>query len=109
MPTSSPWHSAVQSANPTRAAYCRGVSLSTVVADAGLTEVADRIWVARHAYLDVTSTVVAGERGVVVVDALWSTRAAHVLADAVRTLGRGEPVALVNTHHHWDHVLGNGG
>jgi glyoxylase-like metal-dependent hydrolase (beta-lactamase superfamily II) len=78
-----------------------------LVPDAGLTEVADRVWVARHRYLDVNATVVAGDRGVLVVDTLWSEQAARTLLEAVRALACGEVVAVVNTHHHFDHVLGN--
>lgn len=72
----------------------------------GFTEVADRVWVARHAWFDVNLTLVGGSRGLVVVDTHASTRVgAQVAADA-RALGAGEVVAVVATHAHADHVLG---
>ena len=79
-----------------------------LVADHGLTEVADRVWVARHSWLDVTVTVVAGDRGLLVVDTLGSDRMAGRLVEDLRRLGRGDVVAVVNTHEHFDHTFGNG-
>jgi glyoxylase-like metal-dependent hydrolase (beta-lactamase superfamily II) len=70
-------------------------------------EVADRCWVARYPDFDVNVTVVAGERGLVVVDTHSSADPnAGVLAD-VRGLSGAPLVAAVNTHAHFDHVLGN--
>ncbi|HSV39653.1 MAG TPA: MBL fold metallo-hydrolase [Nocardioidaceae bacterium] len=66
-------------------------------------EIAERVWVARHEYLDVNVGVVGGSRGLLVIDTLWSEAAARDLADRLP----GEVVAVVNTHDHWDHVLGN--
>lgn len=72
------------------------------------TELADRVWVARHAWFDVNVTVVGGERGVVVVDTHASEAAGRRVAEQVRALGAGDVVAVVNTHEHGDHTLGNG-
>ncbi|MFT4009133.1 MAG: MBL fold metallo-hydrolase [Nocardioidaceae bacterium] len=69
-------------------------------------EIAERVWVARHEYLDVNAGVVAGSRGLLVVDTLWSEPAARELVDRLPR-GLGPVVAVVNTHDHWDHVLGN--
>ncbi len=70
-------------------------------------EVAARVWVARHEHPyipnGVNVVVVGGERGLVVVDTLWSVAAARALSSRLP----GEVVAVVNTHDHWDHVLGN--
>lgn len=66
-------------------------------------EIADRVWVARHEYLDVNVGIVGGSRGLLVIDTLWSEQAARDLASRLP----GEVVAVVNTHDHWDHVLGN--
>lgn len=72
-------------------------------------EVADRVWVARHAWYDVNVTVIGGAAGLVVVDTLASEAAAAPMRDRVRRLvSRTTPVvAVVNTHEHHDHVLGN--
>ncbi|RLV49590.1 MBL fold metallo-hydrolase [Nocardioides mangrovicus] len=75
--------------------------------DAGFVEVADRVWVSRHTPFDVSTSVVAGARGFVMVDTLWSERAAAAAVDAARGLGVGELVGVVDTHVHFDHSLGN--
>ena len=49
---------------------------------ATLTEVADRVWVARHPWFDVSTTVVGGERGLVVVDTHVSTRVGRELVES---------------------------
>ncbi|MFW6775480.1 MBL fold metallo-hydrolase [Nocardioides sp. CPCC 205120] len=71
------------------------------------TEVADRVWVARHPWFDANVTVVAGERGVVVVDTHAAEAVGEQLRDAVRRLAPALPLlAVVATHDHLDHVLG---
>lgn len=75
--------------------------------DRGFVEVADRCWVARYAYLDVNVSVVAGERGLLVIDTHASEVEARRVVEQVRRLGAGEVVAVVNTHHHFDHCFGN--
>lgn len=70
-------------------------------------EVADRVWVARHEWYDVNVGVVAGARGLVVVDTHGSSAAGRRVLDEVRALGAGDVVAVVNTHAHFDHVFGN--
>lgn len=69
---------------------------------------ADRVWVARHAWFDVNVSVVGGERGLVVVDTHASRVAARAVVGQVRALGAGEVVGVVNTHEHFDHTFGNG-
>src|SRR5215213_2488988 len=71
------------------------------------TEVADRIWVARYAYLDVNVSVVAGSRGLLVVDTNASTALARGVLYDVRRLSSAPLLAAVNTHHHFDHTFGN--
>jgi glyoxylase-like metal-dependent hydrolase (beta-lactamase superfamily II) len=75
--------------------------------DRGFVEVADRVWVARYEFLDVNVGVVAGERGLLVVDTHTSEAAARLTLEQVRRLGAGEVVAVVNTHEHFDHTFGN--
>ena len=79
--------------------------------DRRLTEVADRVWVAHHAWLEINVTVVAGERGLAVVDTLGLGAAAERAPCRRTSAGLRAPgdglVAVVNTHEHWDHVLGN--
>lgn len=76
--------------------------------DTGFVEVADRCWVARHETADVNVGLVGGSRGLLVVDSHSSARTARAVVEHVRALGAGDVVALLNTHAHWDHVLGNG-
>src|SRR5512139_418766 len=74
--------------------------------DSGFVEVADRCWAARHSLVDVNVGLVAGSRGVVVVDTHSSAATARKVVEQVRALGLGEVAGIVNTHAHWDHVLG---
>lgn len=73
----------------------------------GFVEVGDRCWVARHEFLDVNVGLVAGDRGLLVVDTLASEPAARIAVDHVRRLARRDVVAVVNTHVHFDHTFGN--
>ena len=70
-------------------------------------EIADLIWVARHNWLDVNVTVIGGETGLVVVDTLASSLQMRETLPLIRALGNGTVTAVVNTHDHFDHVLGN--
>ncbi len=81
---------------------------SDIPHDTGFVEIGDRCWVARHELVDVNVGLVAGHRGVVVIDTHSSATAARGVLEHVRALGAGDVVAVVNTHAHWDHVLGNG-
>lgn len=74
---------------------------------AGFMEVADRCWVARHEHLDVNVGLVGGERGLVVVDTHASEAGGRLVIEQLRRLRRGAVVAVVNTHEHFDHTLGN--
>jgi len=71
------------------------------------TEVADRVWVLRAPSYDVNLIAIGGERGFVVVDTLASAAEAEDALAELRRLGPGPVVAVVNTHDHFDHVLGN--
>jgi glyoxylase-like metal-dependent hydrolase (beta-lactamase superfamily II) len=75
--------------------------------DRGFFEVADRVWVARYEFLDVNVGLIGGDRGLLVVDTQTSEVEARRTVDQVRRLGVGDVVAVVNTHHHFDHTFGN--
>ncbi len=79
---------------------------------AAWSEVGDRVYVRRYATwhdrpFDQNVGVVLGPDGVAVID----TRASHRLADELlRELKELTPLpvlAVINTHHHWDHTFGN--
>ena len=71
------------------------------------TEVADRVWVGRFDWYDVNVSVIEGEAGLVVVDTHASTVAAREVIGELRALSSRPVVRIVNTHWHFDHVLGN--
>jgi glyoxylase-like metal-dependent hydrolase (beta-lactamase superfamily II) len=81
--------------------------MSDLPHDQGFHEIADGCWVARFELLDVNVGLVAGERGLLVVDTHTSDRRARQVVEQVRRLGAGEVVAIVNTHDHFDHTFGN--
>jgi glyoxylase-like metal-dependent hydrolase (beta-lactamase superfamily II) len=70
-------------------------------------EVADRVWVAHHAWFHLNITLIGGDRGLVVVDTHGSAAGGRGVIDDVRRLGAGEVVEVVNTHWHFDHTFGN--
>ena len=70
-------------------------------------EVGDRVWVARHEWWDLNIAVVAGDRGLLVIDTHASEVAAREVIEGIRRLGVGRVVAIVNTHEHFDHTFGN--
>jgi glyoxylase-like metal-dependent hydrolase (beta-lactamase superfamily II) len=81
--------------------------------DARWSEVGDRVFVRRYRTwngepFDQNVGAVLGADGVAIID----TRASHRLADELRAdleaLTRAPLVAVINTHHHWDHTWGNG-
>lgn len=71
------------------------------------TEIADRVWVARYPWFDVNVGLVAGERGLVVIDTNASTALGEGVLAAVRRVSGAPLLAAVNTHHHFDHTFGN--
>ena len=81
--------------------------MSDIAHETGFVEVGDRCWVARWDFLDVNVGLVGGERGLLVVDSHASEPEARKVVDAVRRLGAGDVVAVVNTHVHFDHTFGN--
>jgi glyoxylase-like metal-dependent hydrolase (beta-lactamase superfamily II) len=69
-------------------------------------EIADRVWVGRFEFLDQTIGVVAGSERVLIIDTRSTRGQGAELRAAVRAL-TPLPHLVANTHHHWDHVLGN--
>jgi glyoxylase-like metal-dependent hydrolase (beta-lactamase superfamily II) len=69
-------------------------------------EIADRVFVLRYPVLDVNVTLVLGDERALLVDTLATTAQARELAAAVATL-TDRPLAVLNTHHHFDHCFGN--
>ena len=70
------------------------------------TEIADRVYVRRHASMDLNVTVLVGEGACLVVDTRASVKQGRELAEAIRTI-TPHPWAVVNTHFHFDHTFGN--
>ncbi len=71
-------------------------------------EIADRVWVARYEFIDLNVGLIAGSRGLAVVDTHASGPLAREVIDDIRALGVGEVATVVNTHEHFDHTFGNG-
>jgi len=71
-----------------------------------LREIAPGVHVLCHPVLDVNATLVVGGEHALVVDTLSSAPQAQDLLAAVRRV-TPLPLIVVNTHHHFDHVLGN--
>jgi glyoxylase-like metal-dependent hydrolase (beta-lactamase superfamily II) len=70
-------------------------------------EVGDRVWVARHEWWSLNIAVIAGDRGLLVVDTHASEVAAREVIARIGRLGAGPVVGIVNTHEHFDHTFGN--
>lgn len=69
-------------------------------------EVARDVYVLRYPRFDVNVTLVLGDGEAVLVDTLCTAAQAAELAAAARRVTR-YPWTIVNTHHHFDHCLGN--
>lgn len=72
-----------------------------------LREVAERIYVLRQPLPDVNATLIVGDEVAVVVDTLATEAQAVMLRDAIRAVTT-LPLAIINTHGHFDHCAGNG-
>ncbi|WP_238015782.1 MBL fold metallo-hydrolase [Dactylosporangium sp. AC04546] len=71
-----------------------------------LREIASNVHILRHKVLDVTAALIVGTESALVVDTLSTTAQARELLGAVRRV-TDLPLAVVNTHHHFDHTFGN--
>lgn len=72
----------------------------------GWREVGDRVFVRRHADLDLNCGLVVGTSGCLVIDTRSHLAEGRDLAEAVRSV-TAEPWTVVNTHAHHDHCFGN--
>ncbi len=73
----------------------------------GWTEVADGVLLRRYQPYDVTTCVVRGDDGLLVVDTRASPRQGQQLREDLRQLGDRPTRWVVNTHAHFDHTFGN--
>ncbi|MEV0291045.1 MULTISPECIES: MBL fold metallo-hydrolase [unclassified Kribbella] len=71
------------------------------------TEVADRCWVRRYDEWDLNVGLVVGSDGALVIDTRATTDQAEQLATHIRELTDAPVRWVVNTHAHFDHVVGN--
>lgn len=71
-----------------------------------LREVADGVFVFRQPVLDVNATLITGGGAALLVDTLSTARQAAELRAACQVVTSAE-LAVVNTHHHFDHCFGN--
>jgi glyoxylase-like metal-dependent hydrolase (beta-lactamase superfamily II) len=69
-------------------------------------EIADQVFVRRYADFDVNVGLVVGGETSLVVDTRASERQGRELAAEIRWLTHNQ-IAVVNTHHHYDHSFGN--
>jgi glyoxylase-like metal-dependent hydrolase (beta-lactamase superfamily II) len=69
-------------------------------------EVDDRVFVRRHQSYDLNVGLVVGDGGCLVIDTREHLAAGRELAEAVRRV-TPSPWAIVNTHAHFDHFMGN--
>jgi glyoxylase-like metal-dependent hydrolase (beta-lactamase superfamily II) len=70
------------------------------------TEIGPDVYVWRYPVLDVNVSLIVGGEVAVLVDTLSTPAQAIELAGAVRAV-TPLPLAIVNTHHHFDHCFGN--
>src|SRR5436190_1117985 len=82
-------------------------SIDALAHGRGFVEVADRCFVARYAAWDTTIGAVVGSDGVLVVDTRATLAHGEEVRDHIRRLTRSPVRWVVNTHEHFDHVLGN--
>jgi len=69
-------------------------------------EIAERVFIRRFAFFDQTIGVVVGRERVLVIDTRSTLAQARELLDDLRHVSR-LPHVVLNTHAHFDHVLGN--
>lgn len=70
-------------------------------------EIADGVWQARYQPIDISTVLVRGSDGVLLVDTRCNPREASELLADVGGLGLGPIRWVVNSHAHYDHSFGN--
>jgi glyoxylase-like metal-dependent hydrolase (beta-lactamase superfamily II) len=73
----------------------------------GWLEVGERVFVRRYAFYDQTIGAVIGRAGALVIDTRTTYSQADELRDDLRALTSEPLLAVVNSHHHYDHTFGN--
>ena len=53
----------------------------------------------------VNSTLIIGNKGLIVVDTGFTDKVGHHLAKAIRSISTKPVTHIINTHHHGDHTL----
>jgi cyclase len=86
---------------------------SAVTKERTVTEVGPGVWVIRHpdapdTFPQSNTTVIAGERDVLVVDSCYLPSAAREDIAFIQQTVKKPVRYLVNTHWHYDHTMGNG-
>ncbi|MEI7744083.1 MAG: MBL fold metallo-hydrolase [Chloroflexota bacterium] len=71
------------------------------------TEIADRVFVRRYAFVDQNIVTILGDGVALVVDSRTTYPQAREILDDLRALGSPRVGVVVNTHGHWDHAFGN--
>jgi len=69
-------------------------------------EIEDGVFVRRYPDFDVSVGLVVGSERTLVIDTRASDRQGRLLMDEVRWISGGK-IVVANTHHHYDHVMGN--
>jgi glyoxylase-like metal-dependent hydrolase (beta-lactamase superfamily II) len=80
----------------------------TAAHEQGFVEVADGCFIARYLAWDTTIGAVVGSDGVLVVDTRATLAHGREIRDQLATIAPRQPIRwVVDTHEHFDHVLGN--
>jgi cyclase len=95
------------------AAMAAALTASVDTAERSISQIAEGVYVIRHAdapdaFPQGNTTVIIGQRGVLVVDSCYLPSSAQQDIDQIRRWTTQPVRFLVNTHWHYDHTMGNG-
>lgn len=68
----------------------------------------DRVWSRNYESLDLNVGLIATDDGLVVIDTRATYAQARELRSHIAEVSSDRVRWVINTHHHWDHVFGNG-